>query len=81
MCNAANESILHALRDYNVVKPIWHQLGVHNNNFIFFISRNQRMAKHQCQIQVAVFLESPSMECVVSLRYLAYLASTQPNGL
>ena len=36
MCNAANESIIHALRDCNVVKPTWHLLGVHSSNTNFF---------------------------------------------
>lgn len=36
MCHEANESIIHALRDCNVVKPTWYQLRVHNNNSTFF---------------------------------------------
>ena len=36
MCHAANESIIHSLRDCNVVKPTWHQLGIHSNNSTFF---------------------------------------------
>lgn len=36
MCHTATESISHALRDCNVVKPTWHQLGIKHNNTAFF---------------------------------------------
>lgn len=36
MCHSASETINHALRDCSVVKPIWYQLGINNNNRTFF---------------------------------------------
>ena len=36
LCHSTNESILHALRDCEVVKLIWSQLGVHDVDNIFF---------------------------------------------
>ena len=36
LCHSTNESILHALRDCEVVKLIWSQLGVHDVDNFFF---------------------------------------------
>ena len=36
LCHDHAESISHALWDYRVVKPLWHQLGFHNSSSIFF---------------------------------------------
>ena len=36
LCHDQTESISHALRDCHLVKPLWHQLGIHNSNSIFF---------------------------------------------
>ena len=38
LCHSGNESILHALRDCDVVKPVWSQLGVNSLNNRFFTS-------------------------------------------
>ena len=41
LCHTSNESILHALRDCNLVKHIWNQLGENRVNRSFFSSNLQ----------------------------------------
>lgn len=41
LCHASSESILHALRDCEVVKQVWYQLGVNQGSNSFFSSNLQ----------------------------------------
>lgn len=36
LCHDQVESISHALRDCQVIKPVWLHLGIHNSNSLFF---------------------------------------------
>nr|POF16994.1 putative ribonuclease h protein [Quercus suber] len=36
LCHSSNESIVHALKDCAMVKPIWFQLGAHDIDNLFF---------------------------------------------
>ena len=47
-CLSRSESILHALRDCHVVKKVWHQLGVHPLDNIFFSSNLQEWLVSNC---------------------------------
>ena len=41
LCHASSESILHALRDCEVVKQVWYQLGVNQGSNSFFSNNLQ----------------------------------------
>ena len=74
LCHQATESIIHALRDCPMVRPIWIQLGKEASDSAFYSGDFESWLATTGRTITSISLNQPPLDVCFSFCHLAYLA-------